>query len=159
MLVEEGDASSREGTSHGLCSECGDNMVFQGGAPLQQYIDALSVPVVILSAEASVLGSNRLAREATGVNQKPGDGCLVGEVFECAYARWPAGCGHTVHCSGCAIRKAIEETALTGVSQWKVPAVLKLTEGFPIDRIAMWITTRKMGGVVLLRIDRAVPPP
>jgi len=78
---------------------------------------------------------------------------LGGNVFECAYARLPEGCGRTVHCSGCAIRRTVTKTYETGEPQSMVPAILhRENSGRPL-KIALSITTVKKGNIVVLRVD------
>ena len=78
-------------------------------------------------------------------------------MFECAYARLPEGCGGTVHCSGCAIRRSVYETYETGESRNNIPATLRCDLNNPSHDVIMHISTEKMGNVVLLRIDKVCP--
>jgi hypothetical protein len=80
-----------------------------------------------------------------------------GDVFECAYARLPEGCGRTVHCSGCAIRRAVTETFTTGRSLQKVLAYLNRDAVTQFLQLGMLISTEKVLGMVLLRVDHIGP--
>ena len=81
------------------------------------------------------------------------EGFKGGDVFECAYAKLPEGCGETNHCDGCSIRKTVMDTFQTGKSHLKTPAYL--FHGIPDnnDEIRFLISTEKVKDVVLLRID------
>jgi hypothetical protein len=87
------------------------------------------------------------------------EGAKKGEVFECEYATLPEGCGNTVRCSGCVIRTTVTETFQTGQSQEKVPACLKRTPGNlgEKEKIDLLISTEKVRGFVLLRVDEMEP--
>jgi hypothetical protein len=81
------------------------------------------------------------------------EGHKGGDVFECAYARLPEGCGNTIHCSGCTIRRTVMETHKTGKSSLRVPATLNRNDPEDPDKITLLISTEKIADVVLLRID------
>jgi PAS domain-containing protein len=149
-------ASSRfpESTlSHGICQSCYDNIRFQEGAPLAEYLDSLPEPVYVVNGDGVVKDVNRAGCRMLG--KEPGE--IVrhrgGDVFECSYARLPGGCGRTVHCSGCTIRRAVMQTFETGAAQGHVPAVLNHEDGAGPTPVRLTITTVKVQGVVLLRVD------
>jgi hypothetical protein len=77
-----------------------------------------------------------------------------GDVFECAYASLPGGCGETIHCEACTIRNTVMDTFKTGKSHLKTPAYL--LQGIPDNyhEIQFEISTEKVKDVVLLRIDK-----
>lgn len=77
-----------------------------------------------------------------------------GDVFECAFAKFPQGCGNTVHCDACTIRNTVMDTMLSGNSHLRTPAYL--IRGLPEDNqeIKFLISTEKVADVVLLRIDK-----
>jgi hypothetical protein len=83
-------------------------------------------------------------------------GRLGGDVFECEYARHPDGCGRTIHCSGCAIRRSVTTTFQTGQALHHVPAQLKQ---YPQEnrQVEMLISTEKVGDTVWLRIEALSP--
>ena len=80
-----------------------------------------------------------------------------GEVFECAYAGLPGGCGRTVHCDGCTIRINVMDTHRTGQSRLRVPAYLFRGKPDDSEKTDYFISTEKVGKVVLLRIDTVTP--
>lgn len=141
-----------------LCQSCSELLVFQMGVPLQAFLDRLPAPIFVVDGDGTVEAANALGYKL--LNKKPDQVLkkLGGVVFECAYSRLPEGCGGTVHCSGCAIRRTVSHTYETGESRIEVPATLKYDgSGKPGD-IDMLISTEKMGDVVLLRIDRVCSP-
>jgi len=139
--------------SHGICGACYDNLEFQKGVPLLQYLDSLSVPVLVVDGYAVVKAVNRKACEVLGKEPREMVQHLSGNVFECAHARLPEGCGRTIHCSGCAIRRSVTKTFETGKPERMVPATLNRGRRGQVMQIALAITTVKTGAVVLLRLD------
>jgi hypothetical protein len=141
--------------THGICKDCIDNMEFQTGVDLERFIETIKEPVVVVNADVEVNAVNSEARKILGTKFPAMSNKLLGDVFECAYARFPEGCGRTLHCSGCAIRKTVEDTFNTGDPHWNIPATLKYEETLEPEMIEMNISTEKIKDVVFLRIDRA----
>jgi hypothetical protein len=139
--------------SHGICSSCRDNFEFQMGVPLQKYLDSLPLPVLAVDRSVVVKASNARACHALGKDPREVIQHRGGNVFECSHARLPEGCGGTVHCSGCAIRRSVERTYETGEPQIRVPAVLKREGPGSVSDVALIITTVKSGEVVLLQVE------
>ena len=141
-----------DGTSHGLCKSCSIHFLAQVGVSIDEYLNSISVPTLLLDSNGDVAIANSaalswLGKSAPEISKKPG-----GEVFECEHALLPEGCGHTKHCSGCVIRNSIEETMQTGLPRLRVPAILQRAD---TNAQTIYISTRKCGGVVFLRIDRS----
>jgi hypothetical protein len=80
-------------------------------------------------------------------------GRLAGEVFECTHAHQPGGCGHTLHCQSCMIRSSVTKTFQTGAPCIRVPACQDLDTFEGPRKVRFLITTEKVSGGVLLRID------
>jgi ferredoxin len=147
--------------SHGICRNCLDNMTFQAGVTMQTYIDSMSVPIMVIDVRrgrAIVKAVNKRASLALRKQPEEMVQHLAGNVFECAYARHPEGCGGTIHCSACTIRRSVLRTFETGEPQSMVPAMLRLEQGEMPCQIAMYITTVKADDMVMLRIDNAAAP-
>ncbi len=140
--------------SHGICESCVDNLTFQLGAPLETYLDSMPLPVLVVDGHNIVKAVNEKGCKVLGKERREIVQHLGGNVFECAHARLPEGCGRTVHCSGCAIRRSIMRTYETGESQSMVPATLSRGEDDDASAVALTITTVKMGDLVLLRVDQ-----
>jgi len=159
MGVVAGSSHPDTEVSHGICEGCLDNLEFQQGVPLQRYLDSIPVPVLVIDRHIVVKAVNRTACEA--LNKAPLEIVqhLAGNVFECAHARLPEGCGRTVHCSGCAIRRSVKRTYETGEPQAGVPAVLRRQIGDHAPDVALTITTVRSGDAVMLRVDAAAEPP
>jgi PAS domain-containing protein len=154
--LETGEVYFRydDSMTHGICKDCIDNMEFQLGVDLQRFIDSIKEPLVVIDADIMVTTANKEARRILGKELPDISNKRPGEVFECAYARYPEGCGRTVHCSGCAIRRTVEETFKTGKFHKDVPATIKYDETPNPEMIVMNISTEKMKDVVFLRIEQ-----
>jgi len=140
--------------SHGICRSCADNISFQQGVPLPVYLDSFDAPVFILNNRCEIQDANLKARKSfAGGFTLVKEHKLTGDVFECQYARLPEGCGKTIHCSGCAIRRAIRKTIETGEPQSKIPATLRRNHSANPKAISLFITTVKSGDAVLLKLD------
>jgi hypothetical protein len=142
--------------THGICSDCRDKMLNTLAISLSEFLDMLPEPVLLVDERARVLGANEAARRTVPDSTAVGPDQLLGEVFECVHAQSPGGCGRTIHCSGCAIRRAVTDTYRTGESSLRVPATLTLgPEGEP-SPVRLLVTTEKVGDRVLLRVDEAL---
>ena len=148
----EADPSCTE-ISHGVCAACGEDLRFQNGVSLQRFIDSLSVPLLVVNADCGTELANKTACEQLGKSIESVRGELIGPVVTCVNARLPGGCGRTVHCSGCAIRKAVAYTSATGSPQVS-PATLVVGSHNNPAPVALTVTTIKTDGMVLLRLER-----
>jgi hypothetical protein len=155
MGAVEGSSRPDTETSHGICEGCLNNFEFQLGVPLQRYLDSIPLPVVVVDRHVVVKAVNRTACEALHKEPLEMIQHLAGNVFECAHARLPEGCGGTVHCSGCVIRRSVMRTYETGEPQAGVPAMLRRGGPGHDPDIVLTITTVRSGDAVMLRVDRA----
>ena len=140
--------------SHSLCESCAHHFQAQMGMSLTSYLEGIPAPVILLARDGSIGSVNS---EARSLLHKPFDqieGAQPGEVFECEYAMQPEGCGRTVHCSGCTIRKTITDTIETGTPHLRVQATLKKPEDSESCQVSLLISTEKSGGVVFLRVEQ-----
>jgi PAS domain-containing protein len=141
-----------------VCEECLQHVDAQSGMPLRDFLDTLGVPVLMVDSDMVVTTANKSLLALFGKNFSQVRGQRGGDVFECAYARLPEGCGRTVHCSGCTIRRAVTETFTTGRSLQRVLAYLNRDAVTQFQQLGMLVSTEKMMGMVLLRIDYIGPP-
>jgi len=145
---------SENAITHGICGSCRDNLLFQMGVELDVFLDSLKLPIVVVDREGSIVTANHQARTLLRKRLPEIEGYRGGEVFECAYARLPEGCGNTTHCSGCTIRKTVMETHGTGRSLLRVPARLNRNDPQDPEKIRLLISTERLSDLVLLRIDK-----
>ena len=122
---------------------------------LTHYLDTFEEPVIVVGASGNVNYANRPARTLLQKELPEIVGFQGGIVFECAFAKLPEGCGNTVHCDGCTIRKTVMDTYQSGESHLKVTAGLTRGSAESHLEIQCLISTEKVKDVVLLRIDKA----
>jgi PAS domain-containing protein len=150
----DSQAGTENVITHGICRNCRDNILFQLGVELEAYLDSLQVPIVLVNREGIVVSVNNQAKTMLCKDLPEIKGYKGGEVFECAYARLPEGCGNTTHCSGCTIRRTVMETYGTGKSFLRVPATLNQNSPEDPKETNLLISTERIAELVLLRIDK-----
>jgi hypothetical protein len=143
--------------SHGVCSICFPTLMRAMGQPLTDFLDSLPGPIYVVDAECRVVGANTLGLQQVSKDLSAIEGQLAGEVFECRCAKLPGGCGRTLHCKTCTIRRTVKKTAETGESCLRVPAFIDLADISKDTTIRFLISTEKVNDAVLLRIEDAQP--
>jgi PAS domain-containing protein len=123
------------------------------GVELQRYLDSLPAPIVVVDPEGTIKTANDKTREMLGKELVPTEGYKRGVVFEYRFARLPEGCGNTMHCSACTIRRSVMETFAMGKSNARVPACLNQENSERSREVCLLISTEKVEDVVLLQID------
>jgi hypothetical protein len=103
-----------------------------------------------------VCTGNKHARRMFGGGISRLDGRRGGEVIECVHAREPGGCGGTLHCKSCTIRRTVLDTFATGRSFVRVPAYPDVQTESGVKTLNVWISTEKVGTFVLLQIENIV---
>lgn len=145
---------SEEVITHGLCADCKFHLFAQMGMPLREYLDGLGVPVAVVDETGRVKTASEQACRLLQKKRADVEGYLGGDVFECEYAKLPGGCGHTIHCSGCTIRRTVTKTFESEKSQYRVPAYLNQATPEGTHQVELLISTEKVRDAVLLRIDQ-----
>lgn len=159
--IREASPGSDPGVvTHGICPTCADRFFRPRERTMRGFLNDLDAPTVLVDGHVRVLEANDAALAVMGKGREEAVGYLGGEVFECAHARQPGGCGGTVHCVGCTLRSTVEETFITGHSCDHRVAVVR--RAGPRDDAArtdtrLTISTEKVGGLVLIRLDHAAP--
>jgi hypothetical protein len=139
--------------SHGICDDCAFHLLAEMGMPLREYLDHLEGPVLVVDGNGAIKTANKVAQDLLQKDLRGIEGYLGGLVFECVHATEPEGCGQTIHCSGCTIRRTVMETLRTGRNYFRVPAYADCNIKGDVSRIHYLISTEKLGDVVLLRVD------
>jgi hypothetical protein len=124
------EPSAGYGVSHGMCPEC--DAYFErlwGGMALNEYLEELPHPVVLMNEQARVVAANSRAEGLVGCPARELRGLLGGEALACTYSRLPEGCGKTEHCRECTIRNSVEQVHRTGVAVHDVTAYLNTADG------------------------------
>jgi hypothetical protein len=141
--------------THGICAECANIAFVQLNMERAEILlEGLPGPVLVVDGDVVALMANTKAREILGKDLPRIKGFKGGNIIECVHAHEPGGCGNTIHCSGCAIRLTVEDTYKTGKSHLRIPAYADIPVDGKPQKISFLISTEKVKGVVLLRIDK-----
>ncbi len=154
ISLGERGAADDESVTHGICEPCADWLVHRShGLDLSEYLDGFEVPVAIFDREVRLVACNQKFSALVGKPVRPMVSALVGEALECRFARMPEGCGRTIHCQTCTIRRAIEHTVATGEPRRRVPASLEHES----ETVDLLISSERVGEVVRMLIEERSP--
>ncbi len=143
-----------ERLSHGMCPTCSEHYRRQWrGLDLGEFLDEFDAPILVVGHDRRVITVNKKMEELLGRPARALQGLLGGEATECMYARRPGGCGRTVHCKTCAVRKAVEQARDTGEAVRNVPAHLDRDDG----RLQLRISAYPGHDCIRLVIDEVTP--
>jgi len=142
--------------SHGICAPCSLAVEFDS-QPLHTFLDSVPDPVIAVDAEGRLLGATKAFADFVGTETSSLQGVLAGDALSCEYSRLPAGCGQTVHCAGCTVRRAYEQTMASGESRIQSDAEAFVETPDGRARLVMQLSTQRVGHVVLVRVDSARP--
>jgi hypothetical protein len=154
MGTVEGDFNPAYHITHGICAACGCALVGAGDEiPAQEFLDRLSVPVLLIDADGRTLAAGRRAREILGREFPAFEGFAGGAVIDCVNSNSDEGCSGAVFCRSRVISRAVAQTYETGRACVGVPAYPDAQGGSTAKTPCLKITTEKVGGCVTLRID------
>jgi hypothetical protein len=140
-------------TSHGMCPACAEVLCSQErGVTLHQHLSTIPIPILLIDDSNAVVGMNAKACDTLGKELEGTETPFFGEVFDCLHSGHPEGCGRSIHCSGCAIRRSVARTFETGEPQILIPATLSIEKPDQVSNAVFSITTMKRDGLVLLRV-------
>jgi hypothetical protein len=124
--IREDDGTGPPGAvSHGICPPCAEHFErLWDGMTLSEYLDTLEHPALVVNPQGRVLAASRQVAGRFGHERHEVPGLLQGEAVACERSRLPGGCGKTVHCRECTIRRSVETVAETGTPVERVPAYL-----------------------------------
>jgi transcriptional regulator of aromatic amino acid metabolism len=156
MGVTATESNSGDTITHGICPECAIEIFgpLTQRVTLMEFLDSLAAPVVVADATGKVNYANKQAQALLHKEASDIEGTNAGDVFECAFAKLPEGCGKTTHCDGCTIRNTVMITFQSGMGHVKLPAQLNQGTQDNYQEAQLVISTEKVNDVVLLRIDR-----
>lgn len=140
--------------THGICSSCLNRLFEPAHFNLTEFLDHLEATVIAVTPAATVISANKQARDFLHKEPKEFEHRLGGDVFECAYAKLPGGCGNTIHCDGCTIRNTVIDTFRSGKCHFRTPAYLIQGRPDANQKIEFLISTEKVMDVVLLEIAK-----
>lgn len=146
--------SRRSIVSHGVCRNCLPRLVKDLGQPLSDFLDKLSTPILVVQKDMQVVAANSAARRLSPEPLEDLSGRLCGEVIGCGHSHEEGGCGRTVHCLSCAIRRSIAHTIETSEPCHDIPAYPDVGLLRGERQVHFRISTEKKGDFVLLKIER-----
>lgn len=146
--------SNLSGVSHGICRNCLPRLVKEFGQPLSEFVDELSTPILVLQEGTRIVAANAAARRLSPEPLEELAGMLCGDVIGCVHSHEEGGCGRTVHCLSCTIRRSVSHTFETGEPCMDVSAFRDTGLLSGDTTVCFWISTEKKGDFVLLRIER-----
>ena len=143
--------------SHGICEKCLPKMAGTYVKTFTEFLDSIKAPVFVVDGNVQILTVNAAGQNMLSKSSENLHGRLGGEAIDCVHSKEPGGCGKTIHCKSCAIRRSVATTSATGNPCLKVPAYADLGDVTRNTKVRFLISTRKAGAVVLLQIDEAAP--
>jgi len=154
MVLPQKTDNEEDVVSHGLCDPCAKEfMIEELGEPLNEYLDRLDIPVIVVGPEFVVSTANKRACALIGKSLLDIQEEQPGDVIECAHAEKPGGCGEQFHCKACTIRRTVQATFESGESFERVQAYPDSGLFDGDKRLTIEISTQKVGDLVFLRID------
>ncbi|MBI5093409.1 MAG: hypothetical protein HZB26_13335 [Candidatus Hydrogenedentes bacterium] len=155
--IDDGDPP-RTLVSHGVCDKCLPTLVSDLGQSFGEFLDSCAVPILVVEADMRVIGANVAARALVSDSMPEIEGRLSGDVIGCKHASEPGGCGRTIHCQSCTIRRAAMETLKTGIPHFRMPAFADIGVITGDERVKFLISTERRKDMVLLRIEPETIP-
>jgi PAS domain-containing protein len=141
--------------SHGMCPACAEHFeALWRGMSLSEYLDELPMAVLVVNGEGRVVAANARLATLFGRDRAGMSGLLEGEALACVHSRLPGGCGKTVHCRECTIRRSVERVTETGVPIEGAPAFLNTDAG----RLELRISVQAQDGLVKVVVEELSPP-
>ncbi len=137
--------------THGMCGPCAAHFErLWAGMPLEEYLDGIASPVLLVNEEGRIIAMNQQLADRVPVERNEVRGLKDCEALACAHSRLPEGCGRTVHCRECAVRRTVQEVARTGEAREHVPAYLDTDAGRVDLRICVHLVD---DGVVRVTVE------
>lgn len=155
-LIREDPGAGAAGVSHGMCPECAAHFDrLWSGISLSEFLDDVPEPVLVLDGKGKVLAANGKLAARIGRDPRELAGALPGQAFACVRSRLPEGCGNTVHCRECTIRRSLERVRETGKPLLSVLAWLQTDVG----RVPLRISVTPVKGVLQVVVEEARAEP
>ena len=121
--------------------------------PGRDRLEASARPLLVTTSDGRVVAANSAFAALTGRTPTELEGRLTGDATGCARACLPGGCGRTMHCRDCTIRRMVAEVGRTRLARWRVPAYVVSEHG----RREICVTIRPEGDdLVVVVLEDAV---
>lgn len=125
------------------------------GLNYNEWIEAIDAPVLLMQGNPrQIVTANIRALELFEKELAEVEGHRGGQVFDCIHAFTDDGCGKDSNCDGCKIRDSIIDTFTTGMPHNGVSTTLLIKKAKKVTNHILQLSTEKVGGLVLIRIER-----
>jgi len=139
--------------THVMCANCLDYfLTIWGGSDASPDLELSVNPTFRLTVGRRMVACNSRAVAVLGKSRNTMSGLLCGEFMGCDRAHLPEGCGLTVYCESCVIRRSLAITAETGKNQERVMAFMNMSRAGAPEFINLMISTRKAGDLIDLEV-------
>lgn len=152
-IIESSDENNERPVSHGICNSCAHKMFADMAETMNDYLNRLPMPILVIDGNDQVVAANAKALEKTDLRPVENSRLRAGDVIECVHAIQPEGCGKTIHCRACILRRTILHTHKTGLPCSKVPASNDLQFLDKVETANYLISTEKVGELVVVKIE------
>jgi PAS domain-containing protein len=131
VVRDDGDGEAGGAApSFALCAECeAYATLLRTRLPGPKQLDSFPRPVLVTTAAGRVVAANRAFAALSGHVPADLEGWRTGDAMACERTRLPGGCGGTMHCRDCTIRRMVAEVGRTRLARWRVPAYVATTRG------------------------------
>ncbi len=139
-LINEGVTMDGQ-VSHGICPDCHSAFLSDKPQTLKGFLDQLETPVLVVEDSSRILFANNPAVHLFDKTSEEIHGELGGDLMECENSRKPGGCGNTLHCKACAIRRSVKYSSSTGEALYNVPVRVAVEPSRGVQNIRSRIST------------------
>ncbi len=136
--------------THGICADCAER-VFKSyhQNTVRKFIDEIEAPIIVIQNDTTIALTNKKADKMLEAER----GNKTGDALECSCANLPGGCGKTIHCKACTIRRTIQKTRKTGKSYSNITAYQNVDTPKGTKHKTVTIATEKIWDTILVRVD------
>jgi hypothetical protein len=150
---QETAGSPQVEVGHPLCPECLQEITSTRAIPLNEAIERLEVPVILVDNDVRVRQANGAARTALKLDTSTAGVPYGGELMRCVNLD-EGDCGRTRHCRECILRNTVTAAFSEGKPLFDVPVRQAVYEDGKRIEKHFTISAMPSKGVVLLWMDR-----
>ena len=137
-----------------LCADCAAyERTLRASIPGREGLDTSQQPLLVITSDSRVVAANAAFAAFAGRPSAELEGWLTGDAIGCARAKLPGGCGRTLHCHACTIRRMVAEVGRTRLARWRVPAYVVTATG----RREICVTIRPEGDDLVVVVIEDAP--
>jgi len=147
--------------THSICPQCLlDVDVHRASQSLGEYLDRFTEPVMVVDVATRVVAANQAMSQRLGRHSRTLLGLQGGAAMLCRYASLPEGCGNTVHCRDCSIRRLVEDSLCNRSGSVPTPALLHHgDQDISLMVSCHYVDSSHGAPLVVVRLEPAGPTP